>query len=76
LNKHFTIEAHTVYKWDVELKEMFRHGLIATLPDFNSHIVSADSSDLNRIDYTMNIFTNIFTEVATPLSKREYKNQT
>lgn len=65
---------HTVYKWNTEHKEIFRRGLIAKLPDFNNLIVSADCSDLNRIDYTVDMFTNIISEVASPLFKREYKN--
>ena len=68
-------QCRTRIKWDDSLCGDFRRSLIGRLTDFNAIVDQIDISDRNSINSCIETFTDVLSEVASPLfSKTTYTN--
>ncbi|XP_060579839.1 uncharacterized protein LOC132736666 [Ruditapes philippinarum] len=57
----------THVKWNPDLTESFRRGIIGKLPDFNRVVNNIDNNNPSTIDASIVNFTSIMREIADPL---------
>ena len=68
----------TKFKWNEQLRDQFRSGVIANLSNFNEIVNNTNCTDRLSVDSMLSDFTNILQEIANPLFSKKcfYKEST